>query len=197
MQLVKKLRDLQSNPDRQIISSFRGYVAVVTYNACYKYLRQEYPERSRLKDKLKYLLIHQGGFALWEGKNRRWLCGFASWKDHNLPTVAPSRLGELRDNTQALIGAGQMLKQAHRDDPTALLSVIFDWAGKPIELDDLVDTFAHLGQVTDRISQAEDAQTEVLHDSQMSVARRVEQRSYLQRLWVEICELPIQQRRAL
>lgn len=197
LQLVKKLRDMKSNPAQQTVSSFRGYVAVAAYNACYEYLRKKYPERSRLKDKLRYVLTHQDNFALWESRNRQWLCGLASWQHSDMQPLAPSRLTELGDGEISSAAAEFIREQARSADPAQLMTSIFNWTGRPVEFDAMVDAVAHLWRVSDGAVRTVDINTEVLADSRENIITRLEQRLYLQRLWGEICELPIQQRRAL
>ena len=56
------------------------YAAVVAYHACAQYLRAKYPARTRLKNKIRYFLTHEPGFALWETKDGDLHCGYAGWK---------------------------------------------------------------------------------------------------------------------
>src|SRR5262245_33375285 len=88
LRLLKRLRDLKANPPESAASGFRGYVAVAAYNACYEYLRREYPDRCRLKARLRYALRRGREFALWLGEGRQWLCGFAVWRDAVPPAGA-------------------------------------------------------------------------------------------------------------
>jgi hypothetical protein len=150
-----------------------------------------------LKDKLRYILTHQRGLALWEGKSRQWLCGFACWRHLDESASPPGRLRELHDNFEILSKGNPRYEQELRDYPAQLLAALFDWAEGPIELNDLIDTVANLWQVTDQRPHATDPERHVQGNSQVSVATRIEQHVYLEHLWAEICELPLQQRRAL
>ena len=47
------------------LRDFDGYVATTTYDAVYDMLRRRFPERTRLKNRLRYLLTHDERFALW------------------------------------------------------------------------------------------------------------------------------------
>src|SRR5262249_22002059 len=80
VQILEELRSVRSNHERSICN-FRSYVATVTYHCCYEYLREKRPQRSRLKDRIRYLLSHHKSFALWSGEKDDWICGFALWKD--------------------------------------------------------------------------------------------------------------------
>ena len=63
--LVSRLRYIKLDPEQEPIADFRSYVAGTAYNACNLYLRQKFPRRSRLKNRLRYLLSHEVDFALW------------------------------------------------------------------------------------------------------------------------------------
>ena len=78
LKLLKQLSQLRDNGNQHPIRDFASYVAVVTYHTWDEYLRQKYPQRARLKNKLRYFLTHRRGFALWEGEHHQWLCSFAA-----------------------------------------------------------------------------------------------------------------------
>src|SRR5262245_21393297 len=56
LQILHRLQQLKSSPNSNPISNFQGYVITTAYNVCNKLLRQKYPERARLKNKLRYIL---------------------------------------------------------------------------------------------------------------------------------------------
>jgi hypothetical protein len=203
VQLLGRLRDLKTKPDDNTIGNFRSYVAVITYHCCYEYLRQKYPERWRLKNRLRYLLTHQQGLNLWETEDKGWLCGFAGWQN---PSIAKSDSGRL----QRLLGDPQEFRQdalssqdAQHMKPAELLQAIFEWVGCPIELDKLTNIVAALWGIKDQTppSGIDEESTndlqEGLPDLRVNVATEVEQRMYLERLWAEICQLPLRQRTTL
>src|SRR5437763_703594 len=43
VQLLGRLRSLRAEPAANSIGNFQSYVAVITYNVCYAYLRKKYP----------------------------------------------------------------------------------------------------------------------------------------------------------
>jgi RNA polymerase sigma factor (sigma-70 family) len=197
LRLLIKLRDLKLNPHEATAGGFRGYVAVAAYNACYEYLRREYPNRSRLKARLRYALRRGHEFALWRGEGRQWLCGFAAWRDALPLAGAVAVLHELKDETRTSIEACQLRDLVQNAEPAQLLTAIFKWTGKAVEFDDLVDTVANLRRVEGAAALAMEAADETLADPRENTVARIERRLYLQRLWVEICALPLRQRRAL
>src|SRR5829696_536331 len=77
--LVAELRALREDGARSV-ANFRGYVAGVAFNACYRHLRRKYPQRHSLKTRVRYLLTHHADFALWETDAHEHLCGPAAWR---------------------------------------------------------------------------------------------------------------------
>ena len=203
VQLLKRLRDFKTNPEDKAISNFRGHVAVTTYHAYHAYLRQKYPARWRLKNKLRYLLTHTKEFALWEGGEREWLCGFAVWRDRQIAVARGGLVQQWRDSVQAAERAELSSAVVRRMRLAELLILIFKEVGAPVELDELVNTVADLWDAKDHTLQIEAEHKEGakfyedLPDPQTSVATEVEQRHYLQYLWAEICQLPARQRAVL
>jgi DNA-directed RNA polymerase specialized sigma24 family protein len=195
LRLLKRLRDLKADPPGAAAGGFRGYVAKAAYNACNAYLRREYPYRSRLKARLRYALRRGREFALWRGEGRQWLCGFATWRDAVPPAVA--LLHELKDETQTSIEACRIRDLAQDAEPARLLTAIFNWTGKPVEFDDLVDAVAHMRRIEGGAALTIEAVDETLADPRENTVARIERRLYLQRLWVEISALPLRQRCAL
>lgn len=204
-QVLNQLRSLKESPERKAIRNFRSYVAVVTHNACSEYLRRKYPERSRLKNRLRYLLTHQPALALWEDEEEGdLLCGLVQCRGQKSSAASNERLQRLRDNRESW--SEEMLKgvDAQASTPTAhSLAAIFAYVGAAVELDALVNTVAELYGIKDQTSYAEDDSDEAedaieqLPDERADVAAEMEQRVYLQTLWAEVCQLPPRQRAAL
>jgi len=201
--LLARLDDCKSNPQGNAIGDFRSYVAVTTYNACHAYLRQKYPQRWRLKNRLRYLLTHRQEFALWEIEAHLWLCGHVTWHGQNIEAGYREKLQLLREDSQVLMRAGNLSGSVQQVNLADLLSAIFRWLGTPAELDELVSTIADLQEVKDQVvltvageERFGDSQIQLI-DSRASLATEVEQRLFLRRLWAEICELPVPQRVAL
>jgi RNA polymerase sigma factor (sigma-70 family) len=198
VQLIRRLRELKASPQRPI-TNFQSYVATLSYNACYEYLRHRYPERHCLKSKLRYLLTNQPGFALWKSEGKEWLCGFASWRD--LPEAPRASV----IGPHALARAGLTSVAAQRKNLPEMVATIFNCIAAPVEMDDLVNVVADLCGIKDQQERrlpVEDEQEgarfiELVPDPRSGVASEVELRIYLQRLWSEICQLPPRQRAAL
>jgi hypothetical protein len=207
VQLLTRLRDLKSRPNGEVISSWRGYVAVTAYRACDKHLRQKYPQRWSLKNRLRYLLTHQPGLALWASGEGDWCCGFAVWRDQQKTAVRTGRLQQLCDNPQSLARTALPQEDLARMDPRALLAAIFNHLTQPIELDDLVNIVADLQGIRDEMPTSGYATTdahdkasdliEQVRDRGAGIDEELSQRAYLEHLWSEIRQLPPRQRVAL
>ena len=194
VQIIARLRDCRADPQNKAIADFRSYVAVVSYNTCAQQLRRKYPQRWRLKNRLRYLLTHETAFALWEASEREWFCGLAGWRDRDV--ARSGELQQLREQPNVIDGALRV-----RESPRVVLTAIFTRLGKPVELDDLVNLVADLQGIKDQPITSEidkeEGALERLKSQSASIATEVEQRFYLQRLWMEICQLPLRQRIAL
>jgi hypothetical protein len=203
VQILERLRDFRLSPDESAINDFRGYVAVVTFHACNRYFRRKYPQRDRLKNKLRYILSHHQSFALWEQSNRDWHCGFSAWKDAGNHASRAVNLQKLRDDHDALNRTGLSGQDIHRLELGDLSAAIFRWAGRPVELDDLVNTVGDLLGIRDQTSQPQSFEEtrneleEQLADPRVDIGAEFDQRSCFERLWAEICQLPHRQRIAL
>jgi hypothetical protein len=203
-QLLVRLRNSKANPDGQVISNFQGYVAVTTFRVCDTHLRRNYPQRWNLKDRLRYLLRHQAGFALWENTDGDWLCGFAAWRDEGKTAARNARFQQLRDNPQAFAKAALPGENVQRMNLPHLMAAIFDYMGSPIELDDLVNAVAELQDIKDLRPQspAEDDDNgkglslEDLPSADPTPFDEVEWAQNLEWLWQQMLKLPLDQRRA-
>src|SRR5262249_30377685 len=204
VRLTGRLQELRNDPGAKPIASFRGYVKVVAVNACSEYLRKKYPRRSGLQDKLRYLLTHRPGLAIWKSKEQDWFCGFTRWRDQ---TKMPSRsawLEKLRDNPKAVAQAALPHRDLHKAQLPDLLDALFTWTDSPIGLDDLVSVIAELQGINDHVAQPviRDSRTSQpieleIRDPRAGADVELSQRLELQRLWAEICLLPPRQRFAL
>jgi len=203
VQILKRLRQIRLKPEMGSITSFKGYVSVTAYNACHRHLRMKYPQRARLKHKVRYILTHKKGFALWKDDQENWFCGISDWLETRRSPVSKGRINQLRNDPQALERAGLSPELVDNSDPVEVLDAVFRWADGPIEIDDLVGLTAELCRIKDYAPQSE-SETDLASvadsrpsDSHSETASLMEQRAYLKRLWEEICQLPLEQRSAL
>jgi DNA-directed RNA polymerase specialized sigma24 family protein len=202
VQVLSRLRELKEKPDEKNINNFRSYVASITYSVWHEHLRQKYPQRHTLKNKLRYLLTHRSSFAVWEGEDREHLCGFAAWENQKRTPSGARRIQELRGSAQAAEKAGLTSNDLQRLDLASLLSAVFRWVGSCVDLDDLVNVVAGWTGVDDQVYQGTveeevDDPFERLPDPRPNIDVELQHRTHLQRLWLEIRQLKPQQRAAL
>lgn len=180
--LLARLSDIRSRRAPEGIRNFRGYVAMTAYRTCYEYLRRKYPQRHSLKNRLRYLLTHQPGFALWETQEGEWMTGLSGWS-RRAPGEDPRAFAHKPATHTAADGAN--LKE--------LLTSVFQRAGRAIEFDVLVGIVAEACKITDRPvnRESDDARAafENIADERQSVDREVDRRMYLERLWDEILRM--------
>lgn len=207
LQLLTRLAELRADPQARPIQNFAGYAAAAAYRACADYLRALYPQRHSLRNKLRYFLTHQPGFALWETAEGEWLCGRRGWQELPRGREAPAggeRLQELREDARRAAERALPGSDPQAAGMEGLLPALFDYVGGPVELDDLVAALAVVWNVREQqqVGTARDGEdgasaVELLAAPRTDLADELAQRLYLARLWRELLELPVRQRAAL
>jgi RNA polymerase sigma factor (sigma-70 family) len=197
--LLTELQQLRQQPDEHPITDVRGMAAVIAHRTCSRWMRRQFPERHALKNRLQYLLTRQRGFALWQDEGGRLVAGFAVWQGQKKAATEarPERLSE-DEGLQAHI---RTLKSGKQQELSDALAAIFNHLGSPVEFDDLVSNLAALLGIRDQpiesISENEDAVTFRFASPDPDPAWQVEKRIFLQRLWEELQQLPLNQRAAV
>ncbi len=190
LELIGRLRAMRAGGPAEAIGSFAGYTAVAAYHACNEYLRRKYPNRHRLKTRLRYLLNNEKKFAIWENSSSDWVCGFHQWRTEDTPGAPSDVVSRWRD-VLADLPRGQ--RAMH---PADLLGRIFARFSGPLEFDELVGIMGYLWGVDDPAPASEKSAREVASND-FDPAVRMELRQWLTDLWVQIRELPRAQRVAL
>lgn len=202
LRLLRRVSEFKALPSPQTLADFGRYTVATTLNTFHSYLRKRYPGRWALKNKLRYILTHQKGFALWEGSDFHWLAGFTAWKAQKQEPCSYGKIQELRRNSSSLAGAGIVYDETRDTNPAEFLAVILEWAGAPVEFDDLVSIASDLWFVREEAALSERSyapayRIELAEDPREDVELKVEQRLHLKSLWQAIKQLPVNQRRAL
>ena len=194
--LLSRLRHIRSDRLQGAIADFRSYIAATAYNACNLYLRQKYPRRSRLKNKLRYLLSHDAAFALWNNEASGLICGFAQWRDKAAST--PQKLFEQirRDPVEWTQSVGLLIVGANRAQLSSLLNALFQSCGNPIKLDEVVNIVADICREKDQPDEQLDTMMNLAAPA-LDSETVLEQQHLLALLWQEVCGLPRRQRIAL
>lgn len=190
MQLVAQLQRFRKLPAGHPISDVRGMAAVIAHRTCAHWMRRQFPERHALKNRLHYLLTRQRGFALWQNDDGKQLAGFAAWEKEN---KAVQNIERLPDKVRTL-------KSDKPQELGDVIAAIFIHVRGPVEFDELVGTVASLQGISDQPMESlaeEDDATALPVAPEPDPAWRMEKRMFLQRLWEELQQLPVNQRAAL
>ena len=190
VELIGRLRSMRDGAPADAIGSFAGYTAVASYHACHEYLRRKYPNRHRLKTRLRYLLNTGRKFAIWQDPWGEWICGFGRWQATG---ATPTSADELAGWHAALNDVPRGQDAMHPDD---LMALLFDRFSGPLEFDEVVSMVAWLWGVDDPAPVPEKSAREVA-SGDADPADRMEMQRWLTELWAQIAELPRAQRVAL
>jgi hypothetical protein len=175
--LITRLREMKESGNRGSIRDFSAYSAVTAFHGCKEYYRQCFPQRYRLRNRLRYLLRRHQHFALWEMPDGEWVCGRK----------------ELQLHQPTLLEVGARAVWASSRESERVVESILDECTAPLPFDDLVERVARHCGIFDQPKESIDG---LVHQT-ASVETRLVQRGWLGNLWNEIAELPLAQRIAL
>jgi len=187
MTLVERLQASRSDAGIAPIENFSSYAATVIHSACAHQIRRRYPERARLKNRLRYVFSTEPRLALWTVGGDV-ACGLAEWQGRSIDSRAERALPRAVEQTR-----GRWMDMTK----TALTSAAIDLVAgleAPVEFESLVSAIAsEAGLVEPR----DVHEVTVLPSSEPSHDTVIDQRRFLAHVWEEVCELPVRQRVAL
>ncbi len=199
VQLLTALQQFRERPDAHPIGDLRGLAAVIAHRACSRWMRRQFPERHAFKNRLYYLLTRQRGIAVWRDEGNKSIAGFDVWQG-KMKAVNDERLRHL-SNDEALLACIWSVRTGGSAEWSSALAEVFNFLGGPVEFDQLVHTLAECLQIRDQpvesVEQIEDTGDVEVAAGQGDTAWQVEKRIFLQRLWEEVRQLPLNQRLAL
>lgn len=182
LHLIERLQALRADADTSPISRFQAYVTTAAHNGCDAYLRRRYPQRHRLRNRLRYFFDKSEAFGTWDPGTGATVCGRTAWSAR-----PPSRPN-----------AADLANILHFDmnQPEAAIDEVFRHCNAPMEFEELVGIMAGLWAIKDQQQTLEDLQdAAVAPHSHTDVI--IDQRRALEKLWSEVLELPVAQRQAL
>jgi hypothetical protein len=175
--VLRLLRRLQRVPlDRdEAIARVTDFAATMTFNAIHDFQRSHFPERARLKQRVRYVVEHDPRFRM-STSTAGPACALASWPE-------TTDFGQVPPSWQ------------HHDAALAAEAVeaLLSAAGRPLLIDDVVEALAEAWKIEESSTVAS---TDVA-DQRQSQAAQLDTRRRLDALWRETCALPAQQRAAL
>lgn len=177
------------------IDNLRGYITRVAEHACYSFLRRRYPERSRFRNRVRYVAGRHPSIAL-EREAGIWRC-----KTRRTVRVAPApgaAAAFIDDPRTFLESTGINLQQPLPE----LIDTVLTGLDRPIELDRLVDGLASALGIKDATAAVprsldEPDPIESIPDPSPAAVEVLSHREELLRAWNEIAALPARQRSAL
>jgi len=175
MRLLLKLRATRDSVEHAV-QSIEKYVSRLTYNAIHDHYRRRFPERTRLKNRLRYLLTHDRELALWSTADGTMTCGDARWSGRAAQSMPP------------------VVDVRAEDDASATLRAVFRQVDHPVEVDALVDLMSRVWNVEEHSTETLDVE---IATPQPRIDVQIEERQMLGRLWNEIRELRPLQKKAL
>ena len=193
--LLARLHRIKSGESEPAVRNFGGYTAVTAYNACNEFFRNKRPVWVSLSAKVRYLVTHAPQFGLWQTADGLEVCGFAGDRGRE-PNSDTARLSEA------------CRKRWERQDPARLaladlVDTVLEAAAKPLTFEHLVDAVAECSGVKEtRVQSLDEEPGEGVSrwepaDGRPAAESRLSERQYIDRLWKEICELPLEHRKAL
>lgn len=135
LRLLLKLRDLSSSPD-DAVRDLPRYVAGLTYNAINDHLRAAFPAHTRLKNRIRYILMRDPRLTRWTVHDEI-VAGLAAF--HGQQPVAHAVMTP-KETTAAMLDASR---------PADALVAILQALRGPVLLDTLVDLTVRLWGVND------------------------------------------------
>lgn len=190
--VILRLWERQSTTPGAAWDDLGSYAARVTYNAWSDHLREKYPKRASLKNRLRYFTSHQARYASWNASDGELLIGLHGWQLSSRVPVGDARVAALRDGRERLAAGSVPRKDMERfaaEDWDHLLAALFERLQAPIALDDLVSVTVALLKVqedrTDSLdAMLDDETTPDLPDpTALSPQQAAEVRSMLRHLW--------------
>jgi len=201
LQLLGRLRRLKEAPDEPI-ENFPAYVASIAYRTCYTHLRRLYPQRARLKNRLRYALTYDPDLTLEQDALGIWRCGLAAWTASRTPIARdPEVCDRFRRDPAAFARETVADPAAHGMGIADAVATLLKRIGEPVEFDLIVDAIAGVVGIDERPHLSDrrhdgDGTVEIPDPSESPMQMLVH-REYLQRLWTEVRDLPVPQRHAV
>jgi hypothetical protein len=180
--LLKRLRALpEGGPP---IENLAGYATTTALHAWEDSLREAFPQRTLLKNRIRYLLHRDDRFALWHAPDQM-VCGFAQGQCGETGAAEPPDAGEVRSSC---------------NDATSLpevLLTLFRIAGAPVELEAVVTVVARVSGIVDDVApRVMDSESGEGSEAPVA-AEECEHREILRKLWTEIVALNPPQRASI
>jgi hypothetical protein len=184
--LIARLRALRREPaEASPITDFTAYTAGVTANAVNQHLAARYPERNRLRRRLRMVCVSDARLKMWETSSGSWLCGQSGHAGDERATAADLEICK-----------SELARLRLPRDLSELVALILSHTRMPVELNELTQLCAIVTGAVDQ-QQNVDRLEDTLPDGGALASYRAEMSGWVRQLWAEIGALPDRQRFAL
>jgi hypothetical protein len=182
--IINRVKRLSTAADPRPIEDFESYAAGVALHTATRFFMARSPQRTLLRNRLRYVLTTDSRFEVWRSDHGAWMCALSG----KSTTLSDMQIEACR------------LKLSSTSLPTGrlpdLVHKILTISPGAIELSAFTSLAAGCLGITDRTEPVEGHAGTML-SSAAGAERSVEMRDSLRRLWAEVCELPVSQRIAL
>lgn len=192
MRFVARLQAWRRGEDEPI-DNLAGYARTLSVHTCYGVLRREFPERTRLRNKIRYVVTHQAGVVLEESPAGTWQCRVSSLRQAPAP-------GSTRAWIEDPVSTAERFGLSPAMPLPSLVIAILQRCDTPVDLDDLVDGLARVIGIADAPPPRTDSDMEgvvEIRDQTPDIAEILMHRQALNAVWTEVLQLPERQRSAL
>lgn len=185
--IVARLKLARPDDGAAAIGDFEAFAAGVATHIAGRFFMARTPQRSLLRNRLRYVLTTDGRFFIRQSEQGSWHCGLADSRP--LTTILSDAQVEACRRTLAAtrVTEGKLPE---------LVIQILRMARGAMELSALTSLAADSLGIADR-SEVLHELADTLQTAEPGALRQAEMKQRMRQLWREVCELPVQQRRAL
>lgn len=194
LRLLQSLRALKADPQQYPISNFAGLVATTTSTVLSDLLRGRDRRRKNLREKIVRLFAANPSLSTWKDGHHNLVCGYAVWR-------LGKHTSHIAGSQMELDFRANKLRDARTRNTGELILLVLDNLGRPVRFDELIDlvNIAAEGVQVQTIS-IEDkhyVQSSSLATSQPDIVATIDNHRLLHRLFAEIQNLRLEQRKSL
>jgi hypothetical protein len=188
--IIGRLHGLRGMPQgdsvrAQPLRDFEAYSAGVASRSATRFFMARSPQRTLLRNRLRYVLATDQRFRIWQSDQGAWHCAMSG------RGVVPVLTDDEVERCHAkLAGPAQPSRRLPE-----LIMQIFKVARGALELSALTSMAADSLGIMDRGATMDEVDT--LRSKEAGADEQAQMRDSMRELWLEVCKLPVPQRRAL
>jgi len=192
VRVLPSLQQCKIDPKQHPISNFAGLVATTTSSVLSDLLASQDRQQRNLRQKVRRLIAANSNLACWKDDKGDLICGYAAWK-----SGVDTRGGTVPSQLELMFGSNV----PHKKNTAELVLQVLNNLGRPVKLDELVDlvNIASEGVEVQTLSIDDEnfVQSTPLITLPPDIVGAVDNQRLLHRLFVEIQQLRVEQRKSL